>query len=537
MHHRSLVFFAAGGVLLALAGHAIAQPATEPLPTEQPDEDAAAPAQPAPAPPARPLPATPPGDAGGPGITVPPGAGQGQGVGGAEPAPRATEPAGEERVFAEDWWTEARPLLELHGYFRLRAELFHNFSLGRVDRPEDALWPMPADNFYRRDAQAFGPQTLCTPDEAGTGSSDDPRGELVPCRNRTQAGANLRFRLAPELHVSGNLRVLSQIDILDNLVLGSTPEGYANDPSADGWAVAERNRYTPVGFTDTTTAAPRTGVNSLRDSIAVKRAWAEYATPVGELRFGRMPAHWGLGILHNSGDGFDDDYQTTIDRLQFVTGVRPLDLYVAGSWDFPNEGQTSEVQGYPQGQPYDVAQLDDVDQYTLAVFRRMSPELERLSLARGNLVLNGGVYLIHRNQTLANDRTGTCDQVEGAAALGCAPGEGGGFVRRGASVWIPDVWVQLRYRKFRFELEAVTVQGSVENISNEQFVDAPGDRDWNISQYGVATKTSSGSASASAGPRAMPTSRASSRVRSPSARRPATTRSRRSGSTRTTAWI
>jgi hypothetical protein len=41
-----------------------------------------------------------------------------------------------------------------------------------------------------------------------------------------QAGANMRFRLTPELHISDNLRVLSQIDMLDNLVLGSTPSGF-----------------------------------------------------------------------------------------------------------------------------------------------------------------------------------------------------------------------------------------------------------------------------------------------------------------------
>ena len=34
-------------------------------------------------------------------------------------------------VFSEDWWGRARPVVELHGYFRTRAELFQNFSLGR----------------------------------------------------------------------------------------------------------------------------------------------------------------------------------------------------------------------------------------------------------------------------------------------------------------------------------------------------------------------------------------------------------------------
>ena len=91
-----------------------------------------------------------------------------------------------------------------------------------------------------------------------------------------------------------------------------------------------RSGYTPLGAFDTTQVPPSAGNNSLKDSIRVKRAWAEYMTPVGELRFGRMPDHWGLGILHNAGDGYDDDYQSTVDRIMFITGIKALDLYVGG---------------------------------------------------------------------------------------------------------------------------------------------------------------------------------------------------------------
>src|SRR5260221_2022468 len=51
-------------------------------------------------------------------------------------------------VYAEDWWVHSRPIFELHGYLRVRAELFHGFALGRVDSPGVALWPQPADNSY-----------------------------------------------------------------------------------------------------------------------------------------------------------------------------------------------------------------------------------------------------------------------------------------------------------------------------------------------------------------------------------------------------
>ena len=243
----------------------------------------------------------------------------------------------------------SRPIFELHGYLRVRAELQHGFSLGRLDKPVNALWPQPPDNSYLElPSQGSGAHSLvfyCS-------------GASQPlCQDKSQAGANIRFRVNPELHISDNLRVLSQIDMLDNLVLGSTPAGYPNPTG-----------YIPIGAFADTQIPPTAGSNSFTNSIAVKRAWGEYATPVGQLRFGRMPSHWGLGILENSGDGYDSDWQSTVDRIMFTTGIKSLELYVSGAWDFPNEGPisatTASVNG---GQPYDLAQLDDVNQYVLMI--------------------------------------------------------------------------------------------------------------------------------------------------------------------------
>ncbi len=408
----------------------------------------------------------------------------------------AVDPA--DAVYAADWWSHARPVLELHGYFRFRAQLMHRFSLGRVDSPA-ALWARPADDQYPQITQQGGTRTfgpaLCTDSEADVGESDDPSTATNACKQGTQAGANIRFRLAPELHISDNLRIFSQIDLLDNLVLGSTPGGNRYSPSAGGYTVSARDGYTPLAFDDDTQDPPSSGVNSFSDSIRVKRAWAEYATPMGELRFGRMPAHFGLGIFWNAGDGHDDDYQSTVDRLQVITGIKPLDIYFSAAWDFPNEGATSDTVALPNPEPYDLAQLDDVDQYVFSAIRKKSPELERASLARGELVLNGGAQLVYRAQRLANDRTTTVSPTTGtcaadAWALGCRPNDDTNtFVRRGAEAWIPDVWVEVLYKKFRFAAEAVTIQGSIESIetsSNPQVLaDDPG---YDIRSYAIATE-------------------------------------------------
>jgi uncharacterized protein (TIGR04551 family) len=369
----------------------------------------------------------------------------------------STPPKGGDDVFADDWWTHARPSLELHGYYRVRAELFHNFSLGRNDPPGQALWPRPIDFSYQDASNVARSINLC-------GDQPNARG---PCQNRSQAGANMRFRLDPELHISDNLRIVSQIDLLDNLVLGSTPQGYFNEYGSGGESAGRRQVGAPTAFSprsvySQTAEVPQAEQNSFIDSVRVKRVYGEYMTPVGMLRFGRQPNHWGLGILANAGDGHDSDWQSTVDRIMFTTGLKSLDAYASVAWDFPHEGATSQVPSERQGQPYDLGQLDDVNQYTVMLARKRSADLARQDLAAGQAVINGGFFGIYRKQTLANDLSG--NDASTAATLGqSSENLREGLTRRKAEIVTPDLWLQVLYRKFRFEAEWAANFGSFEN--------------------------------------------------------------------------
>ncbi|MBK8251607.1 MAG: TIGR04551 family protein [Polyangiaceae bacterium] len=386
-------------------------------------------------------------------------------------------------VYAEDWWSHARPAFEFHGFFRVRSEFMDHFSLGRNDTPGKEMWPQPADNSYE-DSQGARLVKLC----------GDKPADQENCENNTQAGANMRFRINPELHISDNLRVMAQIDMLDNLVLGSTPEGYSNQPATgSGYTVNARGGYAPLGAFSTTQWAPQAGVNSTKDSILVKRAWAEYMTPVGTLRFGRMPSHWGLGILANSGDGHDSDWQSTADRLMFVTGIKKYDVYFAAAWDFANEGAISSSLIEQQGQDYDLAQKDDVSQYVFAAVRRRNADLQKLELAKGQFVLNGGAYFVYRQQDLDNNSV----EADTSASIGQSSlNVKNGYLRRKAEAFIPDLWVQFLYEKFRFEAEAVFLYGTIENTGRTPGAGTgdyqnsfdPTNPGWKIQQFGFAAE-------------------------------------------------
>ena len=54
------------------------------------------------------------------------------------------------------------------------------------------------------------------------------------------------------------------------------------------------------------------------------------------------------------------------------------------------------------GLSYDRGRNDDVDQFTFGVARRLTPEETTLTLERGDVVLNGGIYFVYRTQNPAS---------------------------------------------------------------------------------------------------------------------------------------
>jgi uncharacterized protein (TIGR04551 family) len=134
-----------------------------------------------------------------------------------------------------------------------------------------------------------------------------------------------------------------------------------------------------------------------------------------------------------------------------------------------------------------------VNQYVFVAVRRKNPDLTKDTLARGGFVLNGGAYVVYRNQLLANDESGQGN----AAYLGQSSSNiTEGYLRRGAEAAIPDLWLQFLYEKFRFEAEAAMIYGSLENTNrtggpgtdyvNPADANDPG---WKIRQFGLATQT------------------------------------------------
>ncbi len=362
------------------------------------------------------------------------------------------------------WEEEARPRtypwIEHHGSFRFRSALFWRGHLGTnsvVDQQtvgSSGMMPPLTRNFENN-------QT----DEGPFASSKVGRGR----GDETIAGANMRFRYSPTVHISSDLRIHAQVDLLDNVVLGSHPDfsGVASGLRPDvPLAVLGHGGQVP----------PASGINAFQDSIRVKQAYGEWRSILGLLRFGRMASHWGLGIFQNSGQAPNANYGDFHDRVSWTATL--WGVHVMAAWDFAYEGPTSASPGHFYGQTYDLTQADDVQQWVVALFQR---PLDEQALARRKVdleerrvpVFDWGFFNLVRLQDLDLSYESSSLLHESWATRTPVPWDELRYVQRNAWVWIPDLWLRFEWRpafgrRLRIELESLVAIGRFNAILRQE---------------------------------------------------------------------
>ncbi|MGZ6125758.1 MAG: hypothetical protein ACXWLR_12410, partial [Myxococcales bacterium] len=297
-------------------------------------------------------------------------------------------------------------LFQPHGYLRMRGEFFYDMRLERGADPAGFyLFPGPF---------------------IGTGG------------NKSQSDANFRFRFEPTLAVSEDLSIYFQADILDNVLLGSTP-----------FTDVYLDPFTPLRAL----ASSRGGA-----AINVKRVWGRVNTTLGELVFGRMGYHWGLGILHNDGNCLDCDYGDTYDRVAFspreFKGHRFSVMF-----DILDKGASTTGDKGELGRTVDLDTLDDGYRLALEITRVDSAEEIKRKLDANQWVVNYGVVGDYRTQpwdtpVVVPDSSGNPrSQV----------------VQRGAKLYQPDAFLSLKRKKWRLDAEIAFTLGSVGTHQQSEF--------------------------------------------------------------------
>ena len=352
----------------------------------------------------------------------------------------------EDDAWAEEEWKWEEPVkpeinfLEFDGYFRFRYDFFHNLDLDTYFRQDSDNLPGGKQENGPFSAGRAPPVPICNTNEAcakarGVGDS--------------MSTANMRLRVEPIFNVYEDVKIKMQIDILDNVVLGSTPSGF---PTNDEVPL--------LGFSQGQ-VPPSDGRNSLGDSIRFKRVWAEVMTPLGQIRAGRMPSHFGMGILANGGHGVDSDFGDTNDRIMFATKL--FGHYVGPAFDWTVSGPTSAVKGYYDGQPWDRETRDNVNQYILAIAKRDTEQEVKEKLENDEVVVNYGLYGVYREQAFAS---GTYYHQPGAdPAASQADSNMNELVVRDMQLGAGSVWFKLLYEKLLIEAEIAMIGGTVGNTA------------------------------------------------------------------------
>jgi len=330
--------------------------------------------------------------------------------------PVATAAAGPARVEVPQWF-------DLHGYLRGRGGVFHNHDLDRGPTP----------------------------------TTDEPVFPVPPSGGQVMGSMDMRLRLDLGIHVGDVVTVHARIDGLDNVVLGSTPEGYP------------RTRWAPMAWATTGQEAPSGGTNAFSDSVRLKRAYGEVFTPLGVLAVGRMGLpRWGLGMVAAGSDGLDDDFDDDVDRIGFVTSFR--DHFVGVSFDLNAIGPTTagSAGGGTRRRAIDLELKDNVFTLSAALGKRTPEDVLRRQMEWGRTSFDYGLYVTYRWQQAefpefylqgleGEDEAWTTDDA----------------IERDLDAVAADLWLRLQTRRLRLELELAYLRSRIGDASMATGVTMP----------------------------------------------------------------
>jgi uncharacterized protein (TIGR04551 family) len=331
-----------------------------------------------------------------------------------------------------------RQVVQLNGYLRFRTDFFHKLHL------DQTYFVATGDNR----TPPFPLPLECPADQNR-------------CNSKNLGGGNLRLRLDPTVNITDEVRVNAQVDVFDNLLMGSTPDSLINARRP-----GDRTGRAGVGSLSSSQDPPEIGFNSLVTSIRAKRAWGEVDSQFGKLQFGRMPWHFGRGIAYNSGNCPDCDGGTTVDRVLGLTQV--YGHQIALSWDFGAQGHHVGLIDLglrdPNGPPLDLSQRDDVLQLMLAITHLDDERRFAERALQGELMFNYGTQIVVRKQ--GHELYDFAQTVADPVRTGATPPSREDLTASlntnvNALVVLPSLWMKLAWKALTVEAEASGVLGKI----------------------------------------------------------------------------
>lgn len=274
-------------------------------------------------------------------------------------------------------------VVDLDGSFRFRTELWHQMDMGLY----------PAVNGYG----VVVPQ--------GQDPSD------------LRETADFRLRLQPALHISERATIHMDVDLFAMGAGQSATSDFAAQLYRDYGMQTFSAFDDPLG------------------SARVRALWVDFRLfHALQISLGRVPMHWGMGILENNGAELDSDGGDAWDGATFRLNLDRMEFRVTVDWPF--EG-TQETNPYaPWGAAYDVGDKDDLWQWRLHFLNYETGQ---------NFRLDWGIYarfLLQEYSSPGGDAlSGTCvSPYPWLSVFNCDE-----MFWRDAFIMTPDFWIKATF--------------------------------------------------------------------------------------------
>ena len=250
----------------------------------------------------------------------------------------------------------------------------------------------------------------------------------------------LKLHLEPIINVAEVMEIHTKLSIFGNTAMGA--DNYEFDKKENGLL--------------------RDAQLSNSASIVFEGLWGVFDTPIGELKVGRMPFHWGLGILYSDGNRFNTlSSGNYLDRIQLTIPVFGFKLITA--FDVASTGILDKYHDYF----IDASQKDDGFNASLMfTMQEDDPAVLENKLLNEKTVVEVGAMVMF---SWKGDTTGEWvnSEVVETGDKFVDPDKTYAYTGQSAKLWKLDAWLNLHYKLFSFKTELAFLTGSIGKIRLE----------------------------------------------------------------------
>jgi len=274
--------------------------------------------------------------------------------------------------------------------------------------------------------------------------TDETTGEKVT-RSTNEHVLNwawLKLHLEPVINIAETMEIHTKLSIFGNTAMGA--DNYEFDKKENGLL--------------------RDAQLSTSANIVFEGLWGVFDTPIGQLKVGRMPFNWGLGILYSDGNKFNSlSSGNYLDRIQLTIPIMGFKLIPA--FDLASTGLLDKYHDYF----IDASQKDDGFNVSLMfTMQEDDPAVLENKILNEKTAVEVGAMVMFSWKNTASGKWTKSDENDGYVEPTddhfVDPDTVYAYTGQGAKLWKLDAWLNLYYKFFALKTELAFLTGTIGKV-------------------------------------------------------------------------